>query len=712
MSVPGVLRSAALLLFLPGAGPAQEFPIGAWFPGLFNTQSEHFPARLDQVVEANFNTIHAALVARNDPSVNRVFMDLAHERGLKVQLYSWNVPPGWRAASRRYWTKTLEAESARHFVHPVGVRDGEGWHADTEEHDAGLLLDTPADGRGIFLKYREQSLNSRGQVVANRARYEIHVFRLKTDDNAGTEIIATLRILNHSDGALLRSRSVRKLHFHAADTYQDFVIRYAVPPGGARVRYQVDWTGEANLWVDRIRAHDRDGHRLFSGDFDRQIQEDLAAYDGVEAPRPWRFYADDEPQFTEKDESVAYVNRFIRAQSGKSGVVAFNKPDRDLLRHFVGTVFPSELLVDFYTFGLNVAAPGRPGYATRLQDALDSYVRWYGVAREVAREAGIPLWGVMQAHGWPGGLRSPSPEEIRVQVHLALAHGVTGIYYFMYASHVDADGRADLQGLVDTNYRITPKWSEVQALNRMLQEHAERLLQLTSEAVFRGDAPASFVERLSDPADYHLGTFTHRDGTRYLMVVNRRCQPSRRLRTVTIGLKASDLSGPVHSYLVTELYDKEIELTANGPSPSFTASFAPGEGKLFRIEPWDDHVALTGDVTIPVGVKLTLAAGSTVTFDPVDQTRGGEDDLRCELVVEGALDAGAGNITFRLADGPDAAGSWHGIRVARTGHADLSGATIRDGLRCVQAYETSTVDVTATSFINCGEEMERISEAP
>ena len=196
------------------------------------------------------------------------------------------------------------------------------------------------------------------------------------------------------------------------------------------------------------------------------------------------------------------------------------------------------------------------------------------------------------------------------------------------------------------------------------------------------------------------------------MVVNRRCQPSRRLRTVTIGLKASALSGPAYSYLVSELYDKEIELTGNGRSPAFTASFAPGEGKLFRIEPWDDHVTLTGDVTIPSGVKLTLAEGSSVTFEPVDETRGGEDGLRCELVVEGALDAGAGDITFRLSDDADAAGKWHGIRVARTGHADLSGATIEDGLRCVQAYETSTLDVTGTTFINCGQPTELLSTAP
>ncbi len=708
----GLAGLVVLWLASPGAGQAQEeFPIGAWFPGLFNDQSDRFAERLDQVAAANFNTIHAALEVRNDASVNRVFMDLARQRGLRVQLYSWNVPPGWRAASRRYWTKSLEATSPRYFVHPVGARDGGAWYANTEEHGPGLMLDTPPEGRGIFLRYREQKLNSRGQVVANRARYVVHVFRMKTDDNTGTDRVATLRILRHSDGTVLRTRSVRKLQFHAADTYQDFVVRYA-PAENAYVRYQVEWTGAANLWVDEIRAHDDYGHRLFAGHHDEAIRNDLASYDGVSAPEPWRFYADDEPQWTEKDESVAYVNRFIRERTGKSGVVAFNRPQGDLLRHFVGTVEPSELLVDFYTFGLNVPRPGQAGYATRLQNALDSYVTWYGTAREVAREAGIPLWGVIQAHGWPGGLRDPTPQEIRAQVHLALAHGVTGIYYFMYSSHADGDGRADLQGLVDPFYRVTPKWREVQALNRVLQDHDDTLLQLTSEAIFPGDAPTSFVRGLSDPSDYHLGTFTHADGTRHLMVVNRRCQPSPNLRTVTIDLSPSQLSGPARPYLVRELYEKDA-VVISGAFPSVTASFAPGEGRLFRVEPWPDPVTLTGDVTIPAGVKLTLPEGGTVVFTPGDETGGGEDEMRSELIVEGALDAGAGGITFRSSDDADrSTDGWYGIRVDRTGHADLSGATIQGGLRCVEAWEGSTLDVTDLNLVDCGEGIARLSTAP
>ena len=714
MSAVKILLAAALLLLVQKASLAREFPIGAWFPGLFNNQSRQFAARINQVAAANFNTIHAALEVRNDASVNGVFMDLARQRGLKVQLYSWNIPPGWRT-SRRFWSKTLEAEDADTFIHPVGVQDGAAWHVNTADHAPGIILDTPTRaGAGIFLRYVEQRVNSRGRVIANRAQYGIHVFRLKTDDNRGFDPIATLKIIRHSDGALLRERTVRKLEFHAVDTYQDFLLRSFVPAGGARVRYQIEWSGAEDLWVDRIRAHDNHGYRLFAGDFDRGIENDLAAYDGTSADQPWRFYLDDEPRWTEKDESLGYVNEIIKAHTGKSGVVAFNQTRRDFMQHFVDTVAPSEFLVDFYPFRLDVPALDQADYEAGLQSALDSCVTWYGTAREVAKGAGIPLWAVVQAHDWPRGLRNPTPEEIRVQVNLALAHGATGIFYFMYSSHLNDNRVADFQGLVDGNYRITPKWTKVQSLNRMLQDLDDTLLRLTSDAVFAGDAPASFVQRLSDPADFHLGTFTHADGDRYLMVVNRRCRPSDPPRWVTIMLNPSRLNGLNYSYLVEDLHSGEMVATSNGLSASFSVSLAPGEGRLFRLEPWDDLITLGGDVRVPPGVKLTLPAATTVAFAPGDATGGGEDGARGELIVEGALDAGAGDITFRAADdaGVSSGAGWYGIRVAAAGNADLSGATIQDGLRCVQVQETSAIDMTNTNFVNCGQTVERVPAAP
>ena len=52
-----ILISSALVLLGQQMSLAQEFLIGAWFPGLFNNQPAYFATRLDQVVEANFNTI-------------------------------------------------------------------------------------------------------------------------------------------------------------------------------------------------------------------------------------------------------------------------------------------------------------------------------------------------------------------------------------------------------------------------------------------------------------------------------------------------------------------------------------------------------------------------------------------------------------------------------------------------------------------------------
>ena len=134
----------------------------------------------------------------------------------------------------------------------------------------------------------------------------------------------------------------------------------------------------------------------------------------------------------------------------------------------------------------------------------------------------------------------------------------------------------------------------MRSLNAMLKELDDTLLELTSNAVFAGDAPADFVHGLSDPdpvssdpADYHLGTFTHTDGSRYLMVVNRRCRSSDS-RTVTVTLDARQLSGTDYVYRMTDVYNNEsvtASLGTNGWDHSFSVSLDPGAGKLYRIEP-------------------------------------------------------------------------------------------------------------------------------
>ena len=93
----------AVSLLLSSSGWAQEaFPIGAWFPGVYNNDQAQWNARLQLVHDANFNTIHASQESRNPAATNQVWMAEAHRLGLNVQLYGWNVPLRW--GNTHFWS--------------------------------------------------------------------------------------------------------------------------------------------------------------------------------------------------------------------------------------------------------------------------------------------------------------------------------------------------------------------------------------------------------------------------------------------------------------------------------------------------------------------------------------------------------------------------------------------------------------------------------
>ncbi len=120
---------------------------------------------------------------------------------------------------------------------------------------------------------------------------------------------------------------------------------------------------------------------------------------------------------------------------------------------------------------------------------------------------------------------------------------------------------------------------------------------------------------------------------------------------------------------------------------------------------WSGRITVGGDVTIESGVTLTVERGTEVRFlANTDDTGGGKDQTRSELIVKGKLDADAGNITFRSSDDPGTNADWYGIRVASGGIAELSGATIQNGFRCME-NEGGTVTGLSdanTRFLNCG----------
>ena len=149
--------------------------------------------------------------------------------------------------------------------------------------------------------------------------------------------------------------------------------------------------------------------------------------------------------------------------------------------------------------------------------------------------------------------------------------------------------------------------------------------------------------------------------------------------------------------------DQAVNHTHNTQPPD--ASPHCWTGRIEQDTTWRDTVYVIGDVTIVSGATLTLAPDTQVHFMPYrDDTQGGLDSTRTELIVEGRLHAQAEGIVFRSAAATSLGADWYGIVVERGGFADVSNATIRDGRRCLYAKRGGRVTMDHIAFANCGKQ--------
>ena len=147
--------------------------------------------------------------------------------------------------------------------------------------------------------------------------------------------------------------------------------------------------------------------------------------------------------------------------------------------------------------------------------------------------------------------------------------------------------------------------------------------------------------------------------------------------------------------------DQAVNHTGNTQPPD--ASLDYWTGRIEQNTTWHDTVYVGGDVTIASGATLTLAPDTQVHFLPYHgDTQGGLDSTRAELIVEGRLHAQAEGIVFCSANATSLGADWYGIVVKRGGLADVSNATIRDGLRCLYAKMGGRVTMDHVAFANCG----------
>ncbi len=154
--------------------------------------------------------------------------------------------------------------------------------------------------------------------------------------------------------------------------------------------------------------------------------------------------------------------------------------------------------------------------------------------------------------------------------------------------------------------------------------------------------------------------------------------------------------------------------TAETPGDSVTVTIDSGlfttSGTLSSNETWSGTVTVTGDITIPSGVTLTIDPGTTVRFSALnDDTRSGEDQSLCELIIYGSLNASGtyvAPITFTSTSAYPSQTDWYGIRIMATAEnssvtmAYLSMPYTQNGLYCYADSFSPTVTVSNSDLSN------------
>jgi hypothetical protein len=334
----------------------------------------------------------------------------------------------------------------------------------------------------------------------------------------------------------------------------------------------------------------------------------------------------------------------------------------NLIRRNIQWTQGKQTVSESYPYFADMPLPNSSTYTQTIQNKIQTYTieKDLKPVISIANSYTIPMWLIVQAHSWddPGKAdsldwREPTTYETRVLTNLGLAYGAKGILYFVYQQQ-------DLGlGLVDTNgaprrmiYSGTAyegdKWASIKAINGQLALIGPTLVTLTwQDAISRHLLYGSFSKfnllggasltnittshfGVPDSADHtyvEVGSFKDPSNVDYLMAVNR--------RTDSTGSRDISLVfNNAASWALTEMASGTVSMIpANG---TFTASYSPGEGRLYRIilkaptpalnSPADSATGITHSPTLSwsadavTGYHLQVSTDSSFTGLTVDDS--------------------------------------------------------------------------------------------
>jgi len=206
------------------------------------------------------------------------------------------------------------------------------------------------------------------------------------------------------------------------------------------------------------------------------------------------------------------------------------------------------------------------------------YIRSAGISRNVRTACYLQAVGLPQAN-----MRRPVENEMRFDVYSALAYGMKAVYWFTWFQPV-IPGYNFSPAIMDANGNKTDLYTPVQTLNSQIKKLGPTLMGLTSCSVFhKGTLPLGTI---AVPADFFwqpttsynqiISHFVDENNRSYVMVVNRDTANS---RTLSFNLP----SKPAAVTEVSKTTGSEVATNYNSSTGNLSATFLPGEGKLYAI---------------------------------------------------------------------------------------------------------------------------------
>ncbi len=537
--------------------------------------------------------------------------------------------------------------------------------------------------------------------------------------------------------------------FQSPGSYEDITLsnRVILQNSAYKTHLVLDWLDERDLYVDNVLVRDIYYYYTFEynggGQYDQVIKDSLHAAFDINPNANFRWYKD-EPR-PNMLKSFRYVDSLAR----EAGTVSLNcyypSSNGNAYVNFIEQLQPQEFITGYYPIWANTdsSSSSEDPYSRTIQDAWDEMIS-LKMRKAILAANGdpgdldddIPFWMTIQTcdywykgHQW----RHPTANEIKAEIYLSLCYGAKGIMYFVYPTIDTRKYQGSYYGakfgglvdLVDANGQPTSdptighfvpnyKWYVVRDMNAVLDSLNPVIQGLTWVDAGKWDEVSSLTgsyitsvtsDRFpQDSVWVEVGLF-HDDLYDYFMLVNRRCL-STETQQVTVELSKSGL------WAIKDMYSgEESWLTSSEGVMSFSTTLGPGEGKLFRLregfsgpvltdQAWEGLIGISGDITVPDSVTLTINPGTALKFAPGgDNQAGGVDTARCELIVEGSLSVqGTKSQPVSFSSFSSNQGDWWGIRFKEGSWGELRHTVVEYGYCGILADSGSTVTIDSCTI--------------